>query len=68
MALRNEALLSVRYPCADAEPEPRHMFAIFLTPAYAPFAIAFVVMIGIGLIEAIGLGLGRVVSSLLRMT
>ncbi|AIT07801.1 hypothetical protein MC45_17205 [Sphingomonas taxi] len=35
------------------------MFAIFLTPAYAPFAIAFVVMIGIGLIEAIGLGLGH---------
>lgn len=35
------------------------MFAIFLTAAYAPFAIAFVVMIGIGLIEAIGLGLGH---------
>lgn len=35
------------------------MFAIFLTPAYAPFAIAFVTMIGIGLIEAIGLGLGH---------
>jgi len=35
------------------------MFTIFLTPAYAPFAIAFVVMIGIGLIEAIGLGLGH---------
>lgn len=35
------------------------MFAIFLTPAYVPFAIAFVVMIGIGLIEAIGLGLGH---------
>ncbi len=35
------------------------MFAIFLTPAYAPFAIAFVVMMGIGLIEAIGLGLGH---------
>ncbi|MEI5685868.1 OB-fold-containig protein [Sphingomonas kyungheensis] len=35
------------------------MFAIFLTPAYLPFAIAFVVMIGIGLIEAIGLGLGH---------
>jgi len=35
------------------------MFAIFLTPAYAPFAIAFVIMIGIGLIEAIGLGLGH---------
>lgn len=35
------------------------MFTIFLTPAYAPFAIAFVVMTGIGLIEAIGLGLGH---------
>ncbi len=35
------------------------MFAILLTPAYAPFAIAFVVMMGIGLIEAIGLGLGH---------
>lgn len=35
------------------------MFAQFLTPAYLPFAIAFVVMIGIGLIEAIGLGLGN---------
>ncbi len=35
------------------------MFAIFLTPGYAPFAIAFVVMIGIGLIEAIGLGIGH---------
>lgn len=34
------------------------MFAQFLTPEYAPFAIAFVVMIGIGLIEAIGLGFG----------
>jgi hypothetical protein len=35
------------------------MFAPFLTPPYLPFAIAFVVMIGIGLIEAIGLGLGH---------
>lgn len=35
------------------------MLAQFLTPAYLPFAIAFVVMIGIGLIEAIGLGLGQ---------
>lgn len=33
------------------------MSAQFLTPAYLPFAIAFVVMIGIGLIEAVGLGL-----------
>ncbi len=35
------------------------MFAVFLTSAYAPFSIAFVVMIGIGLIEAVGLGLGE---------
>ena len=35
------------------------MFAQFLTPAYLPFAITFVVMAGIGLIEAIGLGLGQ---------
>ena len=35
------------------------MIAQFLTPAYLPFATAFVVMIGIGLIEAIGLGLGH---------
>lgn len=54
---------SVRYQFADAQAEPptlpRLMFAIFLTPAYAPFAIAFVIMVGIGLIEAIGLGLGH---------
>ena len=35
------------------------MLPQLLTPAYLPFAIAFVVMIGIGLIEAIGLGLGH---------
>ena len=34
------------------------MFEQFLTAPYLPFAIAFVVMIGIGLIEAVGLGLG----------
>lgn len=34
------------------------MFAALLTAAYAPFAIAFVVMVGIGLIEALGLGVG----------
>ena len=34
------------------------MLALLLTTPYLPFAIAFVVMIGIGLIEAIGLGLG----------
>ena len=35
------------------------MFAQLLTAAYLPFVIAFVVMIGIGLIEAIGLSLGH---------
>jgi len=35
------------------------MVGLFLTPEYAPFAIAFVVMIGIGIIEALGLGLGH---------
>lgn len=35
------------------------MFEQFLTPAYLPFAITFVVMLGIGLIEAIGLGFGH---------
>ena len=35
------------------------MLPQLLTPAYLPFAIAFVVMIGIGLIEAVGLGLGH---------
>lgn len=32
------------------------MLALFLTPAYAPFAVAFVVMIGMGLIELLGAG------------
>ena len=35
------------------------MLAQFSTPEYLPFAIAFVVMIGIGMIEAIGLGFGH---------
>ncbi len=35
------------------------MLSIFLTPDYFPFAVAFVVMLGIGLIEAIGLGVGH---------
>lgn len=35
------------------------MFSLLLTPEYAPFAVAFVVMLGIGLIEALGLGLGH---------
>lgn len=38
--------------------EPR-LFSIFLTPDYAPFAIAFLVMVGIGMIEAVGLGIGH---------
>ncbi len=33
--------------------------SIFLTPEYAPFAIALVIMLGFGLIEAIGLGAGH---------
>jgi hypothetical protein len=35
------------------------MFALLLTPSYTPFAVAFVVMVGVGLIEAVGLGLGH---------
>jgi hypothetical protein len=35
------------------------MFEQFLTLPYLPFAISFVVMVGIGLIEAAGLGLGQ---------
>lgn len=35
------------------------MFAELLTTPYLPFVIAFFVMIGIGLIEAVGLGLGQ---------
>lgn len=35
------------------------MLAEFLTTPYLPFALGFVVMIGIGLIEALGLGLGH---------
>lgn len=35
------------------------MLSLFLTPEYAPFAIAFVIMVGIGLVEAIGLGAGH---------
>lgn len=34
------------------------MLSTLLTPDYLPFAIAFVVMVGIGLIEAMGLGFG----------
>ena len=35
------------------------MFNLLLSPDYAPFAVAFVIMLGIGLIEAAGLGLGH---------
>jgi hypothetical protein len=35
------------------------MFAQFLTTPYLPFGMAFLVMVGIGLIEALGLGLGH---------
>ncbi|WP_336971042.1 OB-fold-containig protein [Sphingobium aromaticiconvertens] len=35
------------------------MFAVFFTTDYAIFSIAFVVMLGIGTIEAIGLGFGH---------
>ncbi|RYY43328.1 MAG: DUF1449 family protein [Sphingomonadales bacterium] len=35
------------------------MFSLLLTPEYAPFTLAFVLMLGIGLIEGIGLGLGH---------
>lgn len=34
-------------------------FALLLTAPYTPFAVAFVVMLGIGVIEAVGLGLGH---------
>jgi hypothetical protein len=35
------------------------MFAVFFTTDYAIFSVAFVVMLGIGTIEAIGLGFGH---------
>ena len=35
------------------------MFEFLLSPDYAPFVIAFVVMLGIGAIEAFGLGFGN---------
>jgi hypothetical protein len=35
------------------------MFALFLTSDYAIFSVALVVMLGIGAIEAIGLGIGQ---------
>lgn len=35
------------------------MLSQFLTPAYVPFTFSFLLMVGIGLIEAIGLGFGH---------
>ena len=35
------------------------MFAQLLTPAYTPFVFSFLLMIGIGLIEVLGFGLGH---------
>lgn len=35
------------------------VLSLLLTPEYTPFTIAFVVMLGIGLVEGIGLGLGH---------
>jgi hypothetical protein len=35
------------------------MIAQLLTPAYLPFTFSFVLMLGIGLIEAVGFGLGH---------
>lgn len=35
------------------------MFSQFLTSAYLPFMFSFVLMVGVGLIEAIGLGIGH---------
>lgn len=46
-------------PCCRGRIVHEPMFSIFLTPEYAPFAIAFLIMVGIGLIEAIGLGVGH---------
>lgn len=36
------------------------MFSQLLMPAYLPFAFSFILMVGIGLVEAIGLGLGNI--------
>ena len=44
------------------------MFAAFRTSAYVPFSIAFVVMIGIDLIEAVGLGLATLASMPMRVS
>lgn len=35
------------------------MLSLLLTPDYVPFTVSFVVMLGIGLIEGVGLGLGH---------
>lgn len=36
------------------------MLTELTSPAYAPFALAFLVMLGVGIIEAVGLGLGHI--------
>ena len=36
------------------------MIAALLTPEYFPFTAAFVVMLGVGLVEALGFGLGEI--------
>ena len=35
------------------------MISTVLTPEYLPFAVAFAIMLGVGVIEAIGLGIGQ---------
>ncbi|MBB5687674.1 hypothetical protein [Sphingobium boeckii] len=35
------------------------MLTLFLTPEYAIFSASFLIMIGIGLIEAVGLGISH---------
>lgn len=47
-------------PRPDTLSVMQSVFEQLLTPAYIPFAVSFVVMIGIGLIEAVGLGLGHI--------
>lgn len=35
------------------------MLTLLLSPAYAPFAVAFVIMLGVGVIELVGLDIGN---------
>jgi Protein of unknown function (DUF1449) len=41
-----------------------NMFDVFLTPEYAVFSVAFLLMIGVGMVEAIGLGAGQIDSGM----